>query len=479
MRILFVYTKPSYDMRDPLGLLYIISAAKQKKHNCQLLIYNLEKRFFEKAVKFNPDIVCYSVTTGTEKEYLRINSRLKEKRSFFSVFGGPHPTFYPNFIEQNGVDSICRGEAEGPFKEFLDKLETGQDIYNISNFWFKHAGKIISNELSPLVEELDTLFFPDRELMDRYWDYRKYGRMDMITGRGCPFNCSYCFNHKLKEYYKGKGKYTRKRSVDNLISELELNLEKYKIKEIYFVDDLFVVDKGWLTEFAKNYREKIGLPYICNIRADVFTEEMAKCLKDSNCRLVGFAIESGNYDLRKRILNRDMTDKQIHKTCEMLKRYRIKFGTGNMVGLPYETIDNAFETINLNIKCRTSYAWASLLQPYPNTALYDFAVKNNLLKENYSIRSDYHTSSPFKSKYNNELENLHNFFAICVDFPILIPFLKYLIRLPYNKFFKIIHNIYKMVSYIKIKQIRPAYPIIKNAIVACYVKAYRQVIGAK
>lgn len=470
MRLLFIYKKPSIDIRDPLGLLYIVSVAKQEGHDCLLLIYDLEKNFFEKAIKFNPDVVCYSVTTGTENEYLKINSRLKKKKSFFSVFGGPHPTFYPNFIGQNGVDGICRGESEEPFKEFLDRLENGKDIYATPNFWFKKENKIIKNELSPLLEDLDNVLFPDRELIDNYWDYKKYGRIDVLTGRGCPFDCAYCFNHKLKEYYSGKGRYVRKRSVDNVISEIKINISKYNIKEIYFVDDLFVVNKKWLTEFAEKYRKEIDLPYICNIRTDIFTEEMVKCLKESNCRFVGFAIESGNYRLRKEVLNRDMNNDQIYEACELLCKYKISFGIGNMIGLPYETIDNAFETVNLNIKCRTNHAWISILQPYPNTELYNFSVGNKLLKDDYFIESDYHSSSPFKSKYNNQLENLHNLFAICVDFPFLIPIVKNVIKLPKNKFFEVLHDVYKFYCYIRIGQIRLNYPFIKNAIIMYYLK---------
>ena len=472
MRILFVYKKPSIDIRDPLGLLYIISVAKEAGHKCSLLIYDLEKYFFEKAVRFNPDVICYSVTTGAEDEYLKINSLLKEKKLFFSVFGGPHPTFYPDFLRREGVDSICRGESEGPFREFLAGLESGRDFYNTPNFWFKKKGELIKNDLGPLQERLDGIPFPDRDFINAYFDYKKYGRIDVITGRGCPFDCAYCFNHKLKEYYSGKGTYVRKRGVDNVIAEIKACTERYKIKEIYFVDDLFVVSKKWLAEFAEKYKREVNLPYICNIRADVFTEEMSEYLKESNCRFVGFAIESGNHKLRKEILNRTMSNEDIYDTCGLLKKHKIGFGVGNMLGLPYETMDNAFETVQLNVRCRPNHSWVSMLQPYPNTELYNFSVRNNLLKDGYSIRSDYHSSSPFKSKYNNEFENLHNLFAICVDFPVLIPLVRHIIKLPKNRFFEVLHDLYKFFCYIRIGQIRANYPFIKNSITMYSLKLH-------
>ncbi|MFC1806924.1 B12-binding domain-containing radical SAM protein [Candidatus Omnitrophota bacterium] len=471
MRILFVYKMPSIDVVGPLGLLHIIAIAKQEGHECSLLVWDLERNFIEKAVISNPDIVCYSVTTGSEKAYLRINSLLKSRMSFFSIFGGAHPTFYPEFIENICVDSICRGESEQSFKELISRIEEGKNISAIPNFWFKEKGQIIKNELAPLIENLDSIPFPDRELIDKYFNYRAYGKINVITGRGCPFDCSYCFNHKLKKYYSGKGRYIRKRSVDNVLSEVKSYVAKYDIKEIYFVDDVFSIDMTWLAEFAEKYKKQINLPYCCHLRANLTTEKTVKKLKESNCVYVWLGIESGNPHLRQLVLNRDITDQQIYQASKWIKEYGLKLSTFNMIGLPGETIENAFETVQLNVKCRPDYAWVSMLQPYPDTELYNFSLKNNLLKSEHRIEANFHNSTPFKLKDEKQVENLHDFFAIAVNFKFLIPLIRQTIKLPKNVIFKIIRNVHKFYSYLRTGEVRLSYMFIRHLVIFIYVKA--------
>jgi len=462
LNILFIYCKPSIDITGPLGLLHVISVAKSSGHNCMLLIPNLEKTFIQKAVDFNPDVVGYSVTTGFEKKYLRINSDLKKRISFISVFGGPHPTFYPDLIKEKGVDCICRGEAEQSFKQLLQKIENNEKYFDVPNFWFKNGNEIIKNDFEDLIADLDSLPIPDRELIDKYFDYKSYGKISIMTGRGCPFNCSYCFNHKLQRYYTGKGTYVRKRSVDNVIAEIKGYFEKYGIKEIYFVDDIFTIDKKWLAEFSEKYRKNFNIPFICHLRVELVTEEVIQQLKASNCLLAYIGIESGNPELRKKVLNRRMSNDLIIDACNLLKKYKIKLATFNMVGLPHESLDNALETIGLNIKCHSNMVWVSLLQPYPGTDLYKHSKEENILKENLSIKSNYHNSSLFKIEHSKHLENLHDFFAICVDFPFLIPWVKKLIKLPKNKFFNLLGNGYKLIKYIRVGEIRLNRSFMKN-----------------
>lgn len=140
MKILFI-TDVTY--KEPLGILYIASVLKENGHECDILAPNIEKNELVNQVKkFSPDIIGYSVITGSQKYYLAINNELKKHLSFFSVFGGPHPTFFPEFINSPGVDSICMGEGEYPLLDLADNLTEG-NITKIKNMWIKTMAKYI------------------------------------------------------------------------------------------------------------------------------------------------------------------------------------------------------------------------------------------------------------------------------------------------------------------------------------------------
>lgn len=464
MRVLFIYLKPSIDIRDPLGLLYLVSVAKNERNETLLLIPNLDRKFLDKAIAFRPDIICYSVTTGSERKYLKINALLKGKFSFLSVFGGPHPTFYPEFIKEFGVDVICRGEGEDAFRELLHNINDRRDFSQISNLWVKTDNGIVKNELRPLAD-IDRISFPDRSLINGYYDYRSYGVLDVITGRGCPYSCTYCFNNALKDHYRDRGEYVRKRDISNLIEEIKAYKNKYNIKAVRFVDDIFIMDKGWVSEFVERYQREINLPYCCHLRVDLVTESIIKGLKESGCFLAIIGVESGNERLRRDILKRNISNERISEACALLNKYKIKFETFNMIGLPHETLPEAFETVELNVKCRPAYSWISIIQPYPGTQLYRYAADNNLLEVNYRIESNYHSSSPLKSEHKNEILNLHDLFAVAVRFPFFIPVIKKLIRLPRNVIFKFMLHSYKIYSYTRLGWVRWNYFFVRHMII--------------
>jgi radical SAM superfamily enzyme YgiQ (UPF0313 family) len=144
--------------------------------------------------RFCPDIIGYSVMTSELEIVLTINSALKSnsKWKFLSVFGGPHPTFAPDeMIKRSGVDAICVGEGDLAFPEFCSQVELGKDFWNTSNFLVNHEGETFKNPIGPLVENLDDLLFPDREMMyEADPGLRENGRKMFFGSRGCPYLCT-------------------------------------------------------------------------------------------------------------------------------------------------------------------------------------------------------------------------------------------------------------------------------------------------
>ena len=123
----------------------------------------------------------------------------------------------------------------------------------------KKEGNIIKNKIRPLIENLDELPFMDRDMLDyqnllNRDDHKRY--LAIMGSRGCPFDCSNCSNHALREIYPNKNKYVRLRSVDNIIDEIEICAKTFSFEGISFEDDTFTLFDNWLEEFCKKYKER-------------------------------------------------------------------------------------------------------------------------------------------------------------------------------------------------------------------------------
>jgi radical SAM superfamily enzyme YgiQ (UPF0313 family) len=425
MKVLFInkFLDKNTIYRVPLGILYLSSAIKKAGHRVFICEPSREK-ISDKIKKIKPDVIAYSVRTGFHRYYIDLNKKLKEQFNFFSVFGGPHATFFPEMIEEKGVDCVGIGECDEAFIDLLNRLEKKQSYVDTKNFWFNIRGKIKQNPLRELEQNLDNLPFPDRELLNDFKEIRFSKIHNFIASRGCPFNCSYCFNHQLKKMYDGQ-KYVRRRSVDNVMAEIKQVAGKYKLKRVHFEDDTFNMDKEWLKEFASKYPQ---IPFKCNVRCNLVDEEIVQLLKQANCISVTFAIEAGNDRIRNEILHRNMDKEQMINCAKLLKKYKIKFLTENILANPTSTLSDDIETLDMNLICRPDYPTVHILQPYPRTEIFEIAVKNNQFsKEKINDLKSFYGTSPLEISNKTERKNLQRIFAIVVAFPFLRKHVNFLI----------------------------------------------------
>ena len=423
-----------------LGVMYISAVLKKNGHRCELTISNNINKITKELDSIQPDIVAFPAMTGMHRWVLETAKNIKQKsKDVLIVIGGHHPTYFPQVIENDGVDVICRGEGEYPMLDLANAVDNKNEIRNIPNLWVKQKSDIYKNDLRPLVQNLDELPFCDRDIYSKYSIFRYETTRMFITSRGCPFSCSYCYNQKLQELYKGKGKYLRRRSAENIIGEIKQVKNSHNLNTVYFMDDTFTFDKNWVLEFLKKYKSEVNMPFICLGTANhLKDEELVKGLKEANCYSVFFGIESGNEKTRKGILNKKISDEEIVQSAKNLKKYKIKFRTYNMVGLPEETIEDVYKTIDLNIKIKTDFPWCSVFTPYYGTPLFDYAVKKGLLEKSTSpdaFYSSFFGHSLIKQKDIDEITNIQRFFQTAVLFPVLLPLVRKIVKLPTNIFF--------------------------------------------
>jgi anaerobic magnesium-protoporphyrin IX monomethyl ester cyclase len=457
LRVLFAVKQIDY---EPQGILHLSSALKAAGHDVALTVASLEDpvRF---AQEYRPDVLGYSVTTGSQGYYLDLNRRLRAQVDAFSVFGGPHPTYFPEMIQAEGVDGICRGEGEEALVDLVNALATGGDVVSIPNWWIKAAdGTIHRNPVRPPTPDLDSLPPPDRKLIfDKDPFTRKSRLKHFITGRGCPYNCAYCYNQAYHELYRGKGSVVRRRSVGNVLTELKWVRDNYPLEFVVFLDDTFIWPKEWLDEFCARYPGEIGLPFFCNVRPNLVNPEIVRLLKDAGCVSVGMGLESGDDHLRNLVLKRNLTRSQIIEASRLLREAGISIITTNMLGLPTSTLESDWATLELNVACRPGYANSFLYQPYPRTALGDLTRDQGLMAGSLDdIASSAWDSTVlnFDPATKRQLENLNLLFALAVEWPWALPAIKRLIRLPRNPIYRLVYKLFK--GYAIKKRIHPYNP---------------------
>ncbi len=444
MRVLFVEKQIDY---EPLGLLTLSSVLRQAGHDVRLAIAS-EEDPVAVARDWQPDVVGYSVYTGSQTYYRDLNLRIKKVVDVVSVFGGPHPTYFPEFVEEAGVDGVCIGEGEGAILDLVNTLAEGRSPAGIENWWFNVNGRVEHNPVRPAEDDLDVLPFPDRELLfERDAFTRQSGIKHFITSRGCPYDCTYCFNHALAELYRGGGKRLRQMSVDRVVEEVKGVQVRYPMQFVVFLDDLFIVYAPWLRELAEKFPREVGLPFFCNVRANLVTPEKIALLKQAGCASVGMGLETGNPALRNRLLKRNMSDEQIVEASRIIREAGIELLTTNMLGLPGGALENDFETLALNHACKPAYANAFLYQPYPRTELGEYARTNGHVEGSLDDidpsaweRSVLRFASPEEKR---QIENLNKLFALAVEWPGLTGLVRRLIKLPPNSIFRLLYKLWK------------------------------------
>ena len=191
MKVLFVLE--DY-LIDPLGIGYLASWIKSLHHEADLINYEAED-IYAKLNSYRPDIVAYSITTGRHKRFRELNEQIKSyctshlNYTPFSLFGGPHCTFYPQFVNSSdAIDAICIGEGYDTFQVLLESLSTNKLIDDVPNIRTHTQGY---GDLAPLVN-MDLMPLPDRHLLYKYQKNQENPIRSIIASFQCGLHCSYC-----------------------------------------------------------------------------------------------------------------------------------------------------------------------------------------------------------------------------------------------------------------------------------------------
>ncbi len=377
-RIVFIQT-------IPFPLIGIESlAAVLADHELQVIITYIDSvpTIIRKLQVFKPDFICFTCTTSDHGHLLALAARLKPMFPVPFIWGGPHPTFFPDIIKSPGVDIAVRGEAEHILPSLI---ANPADTTRPSCSFKKDDGTVVVNPMGRLIHDLDAWPYPDRGLYRKFYRHLPYSALMVVAGRGCPFNCSFCYNRTLKRIFNEDlraGKYVRLRSVTHVIGEIEDYIRRFgRPRYVKFMDDTLIFNRKWVLEFMAVYRDRINIPFTCLGRADLMDEEVAAAMRAAGVSCFMWAVETGNEKLRRDILKKNITDAQMLECGRLLNKYHIPFRTYNMMGLPGETVEDALKTVTINRAIRNRFPLCTIYDPYPETELAEAAVEQGLLDQ--------------------------------------------------------------------------------------------------
>jgi len=331
MKVLFVHPES-----ECLGIEYLSAVLKQAGHKTDLVfdpmlfmdqlfrikilhkVFDYKKIIIKEIIKKKPEAVCFSVVSSNYRWACKTAKEIKKKLNVPIIFGGIHPTSVPEVVIKNDyVDYVVVGEGEYALLNLVNVIESGNPTHKINNVWSKHRRMVIKNSPRELISNLDTIPFPDKEIfkgiIPRFFDM-----YTTITSRGCPHSCSYCNNSFMKKFYQGKGKYLRRRSVDNVIEELS-QAKATGFNKVIFHDETFNHDTVWLREFSKKYKKEINLPFFCWISPTNINKEVVRLLKSAGCRSVEMGVQTHNKEIAKKTLKRYCSRSETENAIRLLK----------------------------------------------------------------------------------------------------------------------------------------------------------------
>lgn len=390
MKVLFIYPNAGSQLGFNYGVAHISAILKKAGHDVEfwqmcddLGSLPTKNEFITSLVALQPDLVGFSVVTNQWRYASELAGWAREAIDVPLVCGGIHATIAAKEILKAGLfDYVFLGESEDAFLEFVEKTGRNEEVEDIRNMGLMADGKIRINPVRPL-PNLERLPFKDYDLFDfqKIID-AKNGWVGLIASRGCPFSCTYCFNHLMVKKYRSdlqcsfkELNYIRHFSVKQIIEEIVFLQDNYKnISMFIFDDDLFTFDKDYVAEFSKEYKKVTNIPFVVNGHVGFFSEDRARHLADAGCRIIKFGVESGSKKIRTQIMNRRMSNEKILESINLVHKYKMHSSVFIIIGLPYEEHDDVMETITFLSKAKPGRFRWTFFFPFPGTESYKMSI---------------------------------------------------------------------------------------------------------
>lgn len=317
-----------------------------------------------------PDLIGITCNSGNMDTARVVVGRLRA-HGIPIVLGGSHPTVLPEqSLRYTGADLCVQGEGEQTLLDIVQALSSQESMAAIPSVAQRSGDSIQVNARGPLIKDIDDLPIPDRTLIRRS-DY--YGEV-IMTGRGCPFDCSYCASRTIW------GKTVRLRSVSSMLQELRQLRDSVGSEGeerpgqwvVKILDDTFTVNRRRTLELLDAIiEEKLNcFEFTGGLRADTLDETVVEKMREANFRRVTLGVESGSPRILKMIRKGESND-DVKRALVLLREANIKSHAFFMIGLPGETSDDIELSKQFILESQPDYVEVNMVTPYPGTELFE------------------------------------------------------------------------------------------------------------
>ena len=400
------------------------------------------------------NVVCYSCTAPMFYRYYTLHaavaSQVGREFDLVSVFGGPHPTHYPEIVLLPHVNFVVRFDGEIALHILVQQLADGS-VRDAPGVVYLHGNIVKMNAPAQLVSDLDPLPFPSRkEYHEAFAGQRHFAVA--VGSRGCPFSCAYCHNWLGNATFRDSTQsYYRLASPSRFVHELvECARLGYQLFDLS--DDTFGPDPEWLAQFCRLYRSSVRLPFQCNLRADLVRRDTAELLASAGCRSVSFGFETSNSRTLRSDFGRSCDHERLAPACHLFQERGVKVIFTSMFGNPHTSLGDDVDTVRLNAAIKPDYAYSQAFQPYPGTGCVESMRRETV--QYYNRETELYLESPMVTDRSAAvaLRVLICLLQTVVRHPFLLRFLPVLMRLPLMPLYRVLYRL--NLAYFKDRVIR-------------------------
>lgn len=365
----------------PLGIGYLSSYIKSRVMWVKTSFHHT----VEQLIAAKPDIIAVSATTENFEDAIDIATEARETLGVPALLGGMHITSLPHVLPKV-FDAGVVGEGEQTFLELLtlyhDVKNPGpEDFRKVPGITYHENGEVAMTESASLIKEMDTLPYPDRDLIDHGWKVPSWDTVHLVSSRGCPYKCSFCSSSLHWKRF-------RFFSPEYVANEIEYLRNRYNPEVLYFFDDLFVGHIGRWREVVKLFKERgihKDVQFRAYARVDLVTEQMAEEFAELNFKYIDFGFESNSEPILKFLTKTRVTPEVNQRAIDWLGKNNISVGANFIIGTPPETEADVLASMEFARHNRDHIDRCSVgpLQPLPGTAIWNIAKMKGLVNDNF------------------------------------------------------------------------------------------------
>ena len=360
----------------PLNMSILAAIAEEAGHEAQIIDGEIEQLtnldIVERVKEFSPDLIGITGTTPIFHLVQRLAITIKDHMNVPIMVGGHHVTLFKEKVFEDCFDYFFISEAETAFAEFLEKFDSKQDFVDIPGLLFRKNGETVFTGKPELTKDLDAIPFPARHLLKNelyqlgtLHGTKKY--TSIMTTRGCPFQCIYCSNIVY-------GRKVRRRSIENVMEEIEHVVNTLGIRHFYFVEDVLTLNRKYTLSLCDEIdKRNLEITFEGSTRANLVDDELVERMANSGLIRISFGLETADPKILK-IIKKDVPLEKYIEANKLTNKYGIETINSVMLGLPGQDRKSVNKTIAFLRQAKDiQHATYGIAMPYPGTEFYEMA----------------------------------------------------------------------------------------------------------